>query len=195
MKIKSMCVILCILFLAACGDRVHPKLGEEGPADEEAPALDVSDIEDIDVTGAYSIPLMEFDSDPNEAHNEVSTITTVMRNVYGSTDGEAWYVQAAIETASLKFNEDGTYNLYYKFINDSDQIVEIGRFSEGSQGGTYEIFGSVISFYPDNDTDPGFALADISTYFGIYDESDNLIITANTPSKKGEYLYKVKLME
>lgn len=190
---------MCLFLISACGDKLY----NPGPVPEEGrdlldengnPVFDINeDTDTIDIVGNYNITQFTFDSDPSEAEGDTvnATVTPVMRQIYVSDFGEGKFVQAAIKMAYLSLNEDGTYTLYYKFMNASNQVAQVGKFSEGQQEGKYEILGTIISFYPSNSDQPGLAHADDSTYtVGI--ELNNLILTANTPSLSGDYFYQIK---
>lgn len=195
MKFKLIIVLTLLSLIAACGHTYRvgdPRSYNEDDGDENDSLFDINRQNNLKIAGDYDITVMEFDSDPSDSVTTISTVSTVMRYVAGSTRGQTWHVQAAIKDASLTLNEDGSYNLYYKFANASSQGVKIGEFSEGRQSGDYEVFMNTISFFPGDSPDPGFAYTSVTTYTGEFDDTGSLILAADTPSMNGSYLDSVK---
>lgn len=197
MRLRISLISLSFFLLSSCGP--YRGIGGVTPPQPQTvqnnPSLSISPGGPAaELSGTYDIVLMEFDSDPHETFATDAVVTTVMRNISVSSFGEPSLVQVAIDDAFLVLNTDGTYDLYYRFKNASGQFVEVGNFSEGTQSGTYKIDAvdsHVIYFFPAAQQDPGFAPSSATSYRWSF-ETGNLLITANVPGAKGEYLTEIK---
>jgi len=171
MKLHLVVLLTLFAFLGACGDRFRP-----GGAPNNASDDDES---------------LSFDSDPAEAHTTEATVTTVMRHIEGSTDGDPWFKQGAITTGTLNLLANGTYFLEYKIENSSHDAVEIGRFSIGKQSGFFDVLGNIIVFLPNVTDDAGFAHSNDSNYM-LSVENKSFIFESTKMSLTGDYLSSLK---
>ncbi len=192
MKLHLVVLLTLFAFLGACGDRFRPGGAPNNASDDdESLSFDINQMSAEDIAGSYGISLMSFDSDPAEAHTTEATVTTVMRHIEGSTDGDPWFKQGAITTGTLNLLANGTYFLEYKIENSSHDAVEIGRFSIGKQSGFFDVLGNIIVFLPNVTDDAGFAHSNDSNYM-LSVENKSFIFESTKMSLTGDYLSSLK---
>lgn len=189
-KIFILCV--AVLMLSACGRTPLPL---ESKAQEEISPDISQDLTNFE--GIYNLTELTYDSDQDVDVTTPVTVSTVLRNVFVTENGTDKFKQALLETATLRL-QNGTYKLSYKIINGSDQVEEIGLFSEGAQSGTYDIMSglnntAIIRFYPTDGQSAGFASAetDEAAYYAWIENAGTYFYT-DMPTPDGSYLTEIK---
>ena len=191
MKLHLVVLLMLFVLLGACGDYHRGGAPYNAPEDDETLSFDINQMNAEDVAGLYKVTLMSFDSDPAETHTTEATVTTVMRHIEGSTDGDPWFKQGALTSGLLNLLPNGTYFLEYKIENASHDEVEIGNFSVGKQSGFFDVLGNIIVFLPNVTEDAGFAHSNDSNYM-LTLENKSFVFKATKTSLTGDYLSSLK---
>lgn len=191
--------VILLFVLAACGKPVH-RVGINAETEEDQETLfSESANSSVRFEGTFALTEIEFDGDTDDAVTTSVIVSTILRNVFVTEGGVDKFKQVKLDSFSSIEFKDNEFKLVYKIVNGSNNSATIGKFSEGTQSGTYEIIEglndtALIRFSlnnPNGDLGFGDTTYDGASYVAEY-KNYSLYISTEAVALDGSYLTRLK---